>query len=126
MRDEGPVNLAASIHRRLLNLSKQAGEDFNLLLVRYASERFLYRMSRSRYSGQFVLKGALPFLIWQAPVHRPTRDVDLLGFGDRSPEALVPVFREICELEVESDGLALDAQSIRIREIREEQEYGGQ
>jgi predicted nucleotidyltransferase component of viral defense system len=126
MNRDRPVNVAASVHRRLLNLGRQTGEDFNLLLVRYASERFLYRMSRSRYGDRFVLKGALLFLIWRASVHRPTRDVDLLGFGSGSPEELTSLFQEMCELEVEPDGLAFDAESIRIREIRELQEYGGQ
>ena len=38
-------NLAASIHARLLNRAKARGEEFNLVLTRYAIERFLYRLS---------------------------------------------------------------------------------
>lgn len=69
-----PANLAASVHQRLLNLSHATGEEFNFLLARYAIERLLYRLSQSRYAGQFVLKGALMFLVWDVPgqafVHR--------------------------------------------------------
>ena len=39
------AGLAASIHARLLNRAKARGEDFNLILTRYAIERFLYRLS---------------------------------------------------------------------------------
>lgn len=121
-----PVNLAASAHQRLLNLSQEMGEDFNFLLSRYVIERLLYRLYRSQYADQFVLKGALLFLVWAVPVHRPTRDIDLLGFGDNSAQQLARIFREICLIEVEADGLIFDPETIRVRPIREEQEYGGQ
>jgi hypothetical protein len=58
MTAEDP-GLAASIHQRLLNQSKARRVDFNLLLVRFAIERFLYRLSQSPYADQFVLKGAM-------------------------------------------------------------------
>ena len=51
-------NVAASVRQRLLNRARERGEDFQLVLTRYAVERFLYRLSRSPYAGQFVLKGA--------------------------------------------------------------------
>jgi predicted nucleotidyltransferase component of viral defense system len=57
--------------------------------------------------------------------HRPTRDLDLLGFGESSEEALRKVFEEICRVEVERDGLAFDPSSIAIEEIRGDQEYSG-
>ena len=38
------TNVAESVHRRLLNRSRQTGEDFQFLLQRYAAERFLYRL----------------------------------------------------------------------------------
>jgi predicted nucleotidyltransferase component of viral defense system len=126
MTKSQPVNLAASVYQRLLNLSHARGEEFNFLLARYAIERLLYRLSQSRYADKFVLKGALLFLVWAVPVHRPTRDLDLLGFGDGSAEHLARVFHEVCLLEVEPDGITFDPGTIQIRPIREEQEYGGQ
>ncbi|MDP1659901.1 MAG: nucleotidyl transferase AbiEii/AbiGii toxin family protein [Methylotenera sp.] len=75
-------DLAASIRAKLLNIAKADNTDFNQILVRYALERLLYRISRSEYSNQFLLKGALLFTIWYDMPHRPTRDADLLGFGN--------------------------------------------
>lgn len=126
MNSPQPVNLAASVHQRLLNLSQATGEDFNFLLARYAIERLLYRLSQSRHADKFVLKGALLFLVWAVPVHRPTRDLDLLGFGDSSAQQLARVFREICLVDVAPDGIAFDPETIHVRPIREEQAYGGQ
>jgi|GEM_PF-5390508 hypothetical protein len=59
-------NLVASVRQRLLNLSQERGEDPNLIFIRYALERFLYRLSRSRQSGKFILKGARPMGLRQA------------------------------------------------------------
>jgi hypothetical protein len=72
---------AASVRARLLNKAKAEKQDFNLVLTRYALERLLYRLSRSKYAEHFLLKGALLFDLWFDIPHRPTRDADLLGFG---------------------------------------------
>lgn len=52
-------NIAASIRTKLLNKARAEKQDFNLILTRYAIERFLYRISISSYADQFLLKGAL-------------------------------------------------------------------
>lgn len=119
------ANLAVSVHRRLLDISKAKGEDFQFILTRYALERFLYRLSKSKHSDGFVLKGALLLAIWSGQRYRSTKDLDLLGAGDNSAEHLVQVFRDICHIEVEPDGLVFDSESITATEIRDEQEYGG-
>ena len=84
-------NLAASVHARLGQRRAKTGEDFNVLLVRFALERLLYRLSRSRHREQFVLKGAMLFALWEPTLHRVTRDLDLLGFGNPSPVILSSV-----------------------------------
>jgi hypothetical protein len=119
-------NLPASVRQRLLNLSHQRQEDFNLVLSLYAIERLLYRLSQSPYAGQFVLKGAVLFSVWTGKLHRPTHDLDLLGFGDTSAENLMEVFQAICQQDVALDGMVFDAGSIRVTQILEGQEYGGQ
>lgn len=126
MTQNKTTNLAASIHQRLLNLSQKRNENFNILIGQFAIERFLYRLAQSRFADHFVLKGALLFSVWQLPVHRPTRDIDLLGFGDNSAEILAGLFADVCHQPVADDGLLFDAQSIQIKEIREDQAYGGQ
>ena len=121
-----PTNLPASVRDRLLQRSRQQGEDFMLTLTRYAVERFLYRLSLSPHAEKFVLKGAALFAVWAHQPYRPTRDVDFLGKGESSAEALRTNFTEICQTEVAEDGLIFVTESIRITEIREEQEYPGQ
>ncbi len=121
-----PANLAASVRQRLLNLSITQREDPHLTLTRYALERLLYRLAQSQYAGQFILKGAMLFVLWTKSAHRPTRDLDLLGFGEASGERLTAVFQELCGVVVEPDGLEFDPDSIRVAEIREGQSYQGQ
>lgn len=126
MTDKVPVNLPASVHQRLLTRSKASAENFSLLLTRFALERLLYRLSKSAYADAFVLKGALVFNAWGiSGLNRPTRDLDLLGYGDSSPERLMAAFRAICAVEVERDGLVFDADSISVQPVREDDEYAG-
>lgn len=118
------VDLAASVHARLLNRAKARGEDFNLVLTRYAIERFLYRLSLVPARDVYWLKGALLFDLWFDVPHRPTRDADFLGFGPIDTEALASTIREICGIAVH-DGMEFDPATITIEEIREEARYGG-
>ena len=118
-------NLAASVKQRLLNLATASGEDFNLMQVRYAIERLLYRMSRSRHAGAFLLKGAMLFALWEKHPHRPTRDMDLLFLTAQDRLELAAIFREVATLEVTPDGLNFDADSVQSDEIREDNAYGG-
>ena len=120
------ANLTASVRQRLLNLRTKYPGAFNVLLTRYAAERLLYRLSVSPHASQFVLKGALLFAVWLPQWHRPTRDLDLLGFGENSLIRLAEMFRTICGTEVQPDGLEFDPASLEVTEIREGQEYGGQ
>jgi hypothetical protein len=118
------ANLAASIHARLLNRAKARGEEFNLVLTRYAVERFLYRMSIMPARENYCLKGALLFDLWFEIPHRPTHDADFLGFGPMDAEALAATMHEICGVTAD-DGMIFDATSIMVEEIREEARYGG-
>ncbi len=125
MKPLKPRNVAASIRQKLLNIATRQGEDFGLVLTRYALERLLYRLSQSAYRNQFFLKGAMLFQVWTNTPHRPTRDLDLLGHGDPSPEHSLAIFRELCELAVEDDGLTFPVEAVSSEEIKEDQEYEG-
>ncbi len=118
------VGRTASIHARLLNLAKARDEDFNLILTRYAIERFLYRLSLVPAREVYWLKGALLFDLWFDVPHRPTRDADFLGFGSADIGMLASTICEICNVVVD-DGMEFDPASITIEEIREEANYGG-
>jgi hypothetical protein len=88
-------------------------------------ERFLYRLSRSRHAEHFVLKGALLLLAWLGETLRPTRDADLLGFGELTDDELLAIFRDVCGIPVEPDATSFDAESVEVAAIREGDAYGG-
>ncbi len=88
-------NMGASVRARLLNLAKERNQPNDLLLTRYALERLLYRLSTTKHRERFVLKGAMLMTTWFEDPFRPTRDLDLLGFGDPDPQAMLEVFREV-------------------------------
>ncbi|MBI1892780.1 MAG: nucleotidyl transferase AbiEii/AbiGii toxin family protein [Candidatus Rokubacteria bacterium] len=118
-------DVVASVRDRLLNLARERGEDFQLILTRYAVERLLYRLSVSRYRDQFLLKGAMLFLVWTGHLYRPTRDLDLLGRGENEVAQVEEVFQTVCAVPVEDDGLQFLGETIRGERIREEDEYEG-
>jgi hypothetical protein len=118
-------NVAASVRQRLLNHAKAEGRPFNEVRQYFALERFLYRLGRSPYRRQFVLKGALMFTVWQSPFPRPTRDIDLLGRLDNSVEHVVSAIQAICQEPVLEDGLRFAAESIIGERIIEVANYEG-
>ncbi len=115
---------SASVLARLLNRSRSTGENYNLLLSRFAIERLLYRLSVSPHAGSFVLKGALLFALWYDTPHRPTRDADLLGFGADDADTLRSTFTAICAIDAD-DGVRYETSDMRIAPIREDNVYGG-
>lgn len=117
-------DIAASVKARLLNLAKAQGVDFNQVLVRFALERILYRLSQSEHADRFLLKGALLFTLWYDMPHRPTRDADLLGFGPSDLDSIAQTFRDIAGVDVD-DGMVFDPASVTAEEIRKEAGYAG-
>jgi predicted nucleotidyltransferase component of viral defense system len=119
-------NIQASIQQRLKNQARIRGEDMLYVLSRYAIERLLYRLGCSSYAEQFVVKGALLFSLWRDHPHRPTRDLDLLGFGSEDAIRMRGIFTDLCTLAVdEEDGLIFRPETIQVTSIRETQAYGG-
>jgi predicted nucleotidyltransferase component of viral defense system len=118
--------MAASARARLMNVSKASGEDFAYVLTRYGLERFLARLAGSEHREAFTLKGAMLFRIWSPTLHRPTKDLDLLGTGAPDIARLEGVFRELCAVAMEDDdGVTFDAKSVRAARIKEDAEYEG-
>ncbi|MCP3460841.1 nucleotidyl transferase AbiEii/AbiGii toxin family protein [Bradyrhizobium sp. CCGUVB23] len=115
-------NVGASIRARLLNLLKQRNEPFELLLTQYTLERLLYRLSISKERNRFVLKGAM--LMRLDDPHRPTRDLDLLGFGESDPELTLKAFNEVCAISAD-DGVIFDAKDLTVDRVRDESGCSG-
>jgi len=124
MRLGHSTNMAASVRARLLNVAKMQNSDFQQVLVRFALERILYRLTQSPHANRFLLKGALLFTLWYDMPHRATRDVDLLGFGASDLDSVALVFREIAAIAAD-DGIVFDPASVTVESIRKEAGYGG-
>jgi len=107
-----PKSLPASVPQKLANLARERNVDFGLILVKYGLERILFRLSRSRHRDDLILKGAPLFELWTERRCRPTRDADSFGRGDNAPERFTRIFRELCVLEVDDEGLRFDAETV--------------
>ena len=116
----------ASIRARLLNLSKSAGADFQLFLVRYACERFLYRLGESPERDRYILKGASLFALWMDEPYRATRDIDLLAFGDSDEAAIRNMIATVCDVSCPEDGLVFELETLKVCPTRNNQRYAGQ
>jgi hypothetical protein len=56
--------------------------------------------------------------------HRPTRDVDLLGYGPSDLPSVAQAFREVAAVAV-ADGVVFDPSSVSAEDIRKEAGYPG-
>ncbi len=118
-------NIAVSVKERLLNYSRNNSLDFNSALLQYIQERFLFRISKSVYSNNFVLKGALLFLAHDISRLRPTKDIDLLGNSlPNKTESLKEIFCEIAAINF-GDGLSFQTNSVSAEQIVEQDIHNG-
>ncbi len=117
-------DLGASVRARLLRVSKTMGVNFDFILNRYAVERFLYRLSLSQHSEQFVLKGeTLVLSRFDAPF-RITRDLDLMSLDNSTSENFESLFMEILDIEVD-DGIDFKKESLKVHRFDDTDPYSG-
>ncbi len=119
-----PKDISASIRQRLLNLARQEGQVFDVILVAFGLERLVYRLSVSDYRDRFVLKGGMLVTLWTEDTGRFTRDIDFLAFGTDDEANLKEAFKTILSIDA-GDGLVFDAANLTAAAIREDQIYGG-
>ncbi|MDP8232610.1 MAG: nucleotidyl transferase AbiEii/AbiGii toxin family protein, partial [Candidatus Zophobacter franzmannii] len=74
-------NKSESIRSKLYSVAKNMNKDFNAILLQYAQERFLYRLSISPYRANLLLKGGMFLKFFDMPSSRPTTDIDFLGLN---------------------------------------------
>ena len=115
-------NYTASVRQRLLNYARSSGQDFIFVLRTFAMERLLYRLSRSPYVDNFVLKGAMLFKLWTGDFYRQTRDIDVLAFKSETIDSLKAIFQEIFQISFADDGLTYLSNTWNVNAIREEQQ----
>ena len=119
-------NIASSIKARLLAVAKSRGEEFELCLVRYACERFLFRLGASPLRDQCTVKGAGLLVLWLEDPYRATRDVDLLMSGTSDEKSIRETVDTICRIPCPEDGLTFDHADLVVMPIREEMAFQGQ
>lgn len=118
-------NISISVKEKLKNISKSSGKDFNKVLRQYIQERFLYRLSKSGYSENLILKGALLFLAYDISRSRPTRDIDFLGDKiSNNAKDIKSIMKAISTIDY-NDGLEFDSINIAVEDIVEDGDYHG-
>ena len=124
-RSDSPVNMAHSVHDRLMALAKERNRPFNELLQYFAMERFLYRLSKSPAGRHFVLKGALLLAARADLPFRPTRDIDLMGKTENTEDNVRQLLQSACLQPVPDDGISFDADSMEVERIKQAADYPG-
>lgn len=119
-------NTIHSIQQRLLAISRNQKTNHQQTLTLYFIERFLYRMSISTHKGQFILKGGMFLYAKTNNLNRPTKDIDLSVQEFRiGQDELHTIFKNICSLEYENDGVVFDTNTVEVKELEKEDKYSG-
>jgi predicted nucleotidyltransferase component of viral defense system len=119
------MSKADSIKAKLKNLAIRENKQFDYLLTLYFIERLLYRLSISKYSNSFVLKGGLLLYTILDEKARATKDVDFLARQiENTLEKIKEVFINICKIETD-DAVILDTSTIEVQRIKEDADYEG-
>ena len=120
-------NYGLSVRDKLRNLVTE-NNNYQQLLIRYMHERLLYRLSRSRFNNNFVLKGGALLFVHERFLARPTIDIDFLGERiSRDQDTIKNAFIEILSQPCPEDGVIFDTgeDSIVVEDIILDREYNG-
>jgi predicted nucleotidyltransferase component of viral defense system len=125
MKDKKITNIPASVKEKLRNVSSKTNIEFNTLLRKYFQERFLHRLSISKYKDSFILKGGLLLITIDTPATRPTMDIDFLAEKIKNDLAtMAEIFKEIASIPLE-DGIVFNLATIKTEVIKKEADYNG-
>ncbi len=120
------TNHGKSIRNKLLNVMRQTKKQYMYLLARYFNERLLYRISKSRFRDNFILKGGSLMYALDGLNARPTVDIDFLGHNiSRDSDRLKEILIEILGIECVEDGVIFDVESINPSPIAIDKRYPG-
>ncbi len=108
---------------KIKNISKEKNVDFNTLLRFYMYDRFLERLSKSKYKDNFILKGGFYLSTLFGIERRATMDIDTsFKKANFDEKTIVKMIKEIILIKI-NDNAQLNY--IGITPIRDEDEYGG-
>lgn len=108
---------------KLRSIFKEKNVDFNTLLRLYMYDRFLERLSKSKYRDNFVLKGGFYLSTLFGVENRATMDIDTT-FRNASfdEETIIKMINEIVSIKIDDNA---KLSYLGIEPIRDEDEYGG-
>lgn len=117
---------AASIKARLNNRARAGKKTFQEVLIAYALERSIYRLSVSEYAEHFILKGGVfLYALFECEFARATSDIDLLAKNiSNDITEIERVFEKIFSIECE-DAIRYDLETLKVKSITEFKEYHG-
>lgn len=108
---------------KLKNISKEKNVDFNTLLRLYMYDRFIERLSVSKYKDNFILKGGFYLSTLFGVENRTTMDIDTaFKNANFNEETIVKMIKEIVSIEIDDNA---KLSYLGISPIRDEDEYGG-
>jgi len=108
---------------KLKNISKEKQVDFNVLLRLYMYDRFIERLSVSKYKDNFILKGGFYLSTLFGVENRSTMDIDTsFRDADFNEINVSEMIKEIISINI-NDGAKISF--LDISTIRDEDEYGG-
>ena len=119
------VNVVASVQAKLKNKADESGRPFQEFLQYYGMERFIYRLSKTVYANEFVLKGGLMFYSLGVSMRRPTRDIDYLGSSVSAQEDIYSVTHEVLSSPVADDGIVFNVDTLKVVETQIDGERNG-
>lgn len=117
------TNSAQAVKDKLKNISRKKNVDFNSIMRFYMYDRFVERLSKSKYKDNFVLKGGF-YLSNLFGIHnRSTMDIDTaIREANFTEESLAKMINEIINIELDDNvKFAIE----KTAPIRDEDEYGG-
>ena len=119
------MNNADGIKSKLRDIAIRENKSLDYLLLLYLIERLLYRLSVSKYSVNFILKGGLLLHVILANDARTTKDIDFLAKSiSNDLDKMKNIFSEICNIMFD-DAARFDPASIKVENINEGADYKG-
>jgi hypothetical protein len=114
---------AMSLKAKIKNLAKKKDMSAQVVLQNYMFERFLERISKSRYKNKFILKGGMLIAAIVGIDNRATMDMDATIKGyPLNEDSLTKAIGDICYIDLDDDVTFTFG---KVEPIRESDEYGG-
>ena len=116
-------NSAQAVKDKLKNFSKDKNVDFNSVMRFYMYDRFIERLSKSKYKDNFILKGGFYLSKLFGLDNRSTMDIDTAIRKTKFTEDnVIKMITEIINIDI-NDNVKFEIEKREF--IRDEDEYGG-